>query len=133
VNYSFDQIIAKYREIRAVKEREEAAWKERAAMLNGLLMSLEGTLNAQIIAQQAAGEDDKIQTAEGTAYVKRQTFVAVSDKAEVERYVRDTGDTSFIKWDVTREGVEAYMEAQGGHPPPGVKVTRINKLIVREP
>lgn len=124
------QLIAAHRRINTALKAEEAAWDARRKELKTMLMSVEGVLNARIIALGA--DMTSIATEEGTAFVRTNTYVAVKDKEALKEYITKTQDYSFLDFDVTRRGVEAYIEAHGGHEPPGVKITKINQIIVRE-
>lgn len=130
MSYTDAQMIAAHIRINDTLKAEEAAWDARRKQLNNMLQSLEGALNARILAM--GGDINSISTEEGTVFNRLQTFVSVSDKEALKDYVEKTRDTSFLDWDVSRKGVESYIEKSGGHAPPGVRVTKIIKTIVRK-
>lgn len=135
MSFTDEQLIAKHREIKTAKDAAEAAHKKQNAVFNSHLMVIEGLLNARIIAlgPKKDGSDHSIRSDAGTAFRRLQTYVRVTDKEAHKKYVLESGDLSFIDWgEVTREGVEAFMEKYEGHAPPGVGVTKIHQLITRE-
>jgi len=125
-----DELISAHLRITAALKTEEAAWDKRRKELKQLLMSVEGVLNARILAQ--GPEQNSIRGEEGTAFNRTATFVSVQDKEALKDYITKTGDLSFLGWEVERAGVESYIEAHAGHAPPGVRVTKIIQTIVRK-
>lgn len=128
MNYTDAQLIAAHLRINDALKAEETAWDARRKELKNMLQSIEGTLNARIM---ALGDINSLVTEEGTVFNRTQTFVSVSDKEVLKDYVEKTNDTSFLDWDVSRKGVESFIERSGGHAPPGVRVTKIIQTIVR--
>lgn len=128
--YSDDQLISAHLRIRKTLDVEEAAWDERRKALKKMMQSLEGVLNARII---ALGEGvNMIRTESGTVFNRQMTYVAVKDKDILRDYLLKSQDFSFLKLDVERKGVLDYMEANHGQEPPGVRVTNIINTLTRE-
>lgn len=125
-----DQLISAHLRISLALKSEEAVWDARRKELKHMLMSVEGVLNARILAQ--GPEQNSIRGEEGTAFNRTATFVGVQDKEALKDYITKTGDTSFLSWDVERAGVESFIDANAGHAPPGVRVTKIIQTIVRK-
>lgn len=129
MSYTDEQLIAQHLLIKNARDAEEKVWDTRRGELNRMMQSIEGILNARILAK--GKEANSISTPAGIAYQRTMTYCRVADKEAFEKYVRETGDTSFVKWDVDRDGVEKFMEAYQGHTPPGVTVTRIKQTLTR--
>lgn len=128
--YTDDQLISAHVRIRKTLDAEEAAWDARRKTLKTMMQSLEGVLNARILAM---GNDvNSLRTESGTVFNRVATFCAVKDKEELQSYVLKTQDFSFVTFDIARNGVLAWMKEHDGMEPPGVRVTKIIQTTTRE-
>lgn len=127
--FTDEALIAKHLEIKAYQKQREAVWKQENGTLTQMLQSIEGILGARILAKGEGA--NSISTSSGTVFQRVLTYVRVSDKAALAKFVEETGEMDFIDWDVTREGVEAFMQARDGHVPPGVTVTKLTQTVTR--
>lgn len=129
-DFTDEQLVAKHIEIKRYKDALDDAHKKKNAELNRMLQAIEGLINVRILAKGPSANN--LITPSGTAFQRTLTYCRVVDDKALERYVRETGDFSFIDLDVKRDGVEAFMEKTGGHTPPGVTVTKVKQTVTRE-
>lgn len=123
-----EQVIAKYRELRTVKDAMEADHKAALAPIKGQLEKLESWLMAK------AQEDgvSSFKTDAGTAFLTTSESATVADWDTTLTFIREQGAYEFLDKRVNKTAVREYVDVHGT-PPPGVNFSSRVSINVRKP
>ena len=120
-------IVSKYIELRDYVEAETKAFNERLAPVN----------NAMEVLSAAAGEmmrttkQTKLSTEAGTAYEVPGLRVTCQDVTTFHEWVFKYEQRAFLTAHVSKEAVQAHMDAHEGDIPPGLKTETYTKINFR--
>ena len=92
--------------------------------------ALEAVEASLIAAAQAQGVTG-FKTEAGTTYLDERMLTSIADDNAFFNFVREQGDLDFFERRVKVAHVKEWMEANGGHLPPGLNVFRELTMKVR--
>lgn len=111
-----EALVDRYVKLRDAKKKLQTQTKEKVAVLDQAMESIEAILLSQFNEEGL----ESIRTSAGTAYKDPQTFVSVKDWDAFLEFVREHGLWQFLKHDVVKTAVQEYKEANDDELPPGV-------------
>jgi hypothetical protein len=127
VQYSYDEIVAKYLEIRDAKKVLEDKHKAEIAEYDRRLTVIEGYLLNQL---NESGVES-MRTKAGTCYKHVQTSVKVADKDVFRTFVETSGDLSLMTVSANKTRVLEVLE-ETGELVPGLNMTRVTTVGIRK-
>lgn len=111
----FDDIFAKYLELREQKDKVEADAKAKKAALDADM----GIIEAWLLNHFNSTGSTNIATDFATAFVKETDFANVQDWNLTVEFIKANGMWQMLKKDVNKTAVKEFIDANGV-PPPGV-------------
>ena len=128
MSFTDAEFIAKYIDLRNRSKQLEERQKEEMRPFKAAMETIENALHARM---NASGVES-IKSEHGTAYKVTNMAVKTADRNALMTYVWDNENLDMLTAAVNKEAVRAYMDASGGHPPPGVDVTFITSVNFRK-
>lgn len=125
-NPSTGELVAKYLQIRDKKKELQDAHKEQLAPYNAALQKLEDIFQKQMQDQGLKN----LTTDGGTAYQSEQVSVKVADWDLFKDYIIAGGLWHMLDQRANKTAVQEVI-AETQQVPPGLNVTRVNKVNVR--
>ena len=120
------QLIKKYIECRdSVTKITERHNQELLPYKNGMTL-IEGLLAEEINKQESLS----IKTEFGTAYRSTMTSFKVADREAWFDWVINNDHRDMLTAAVAKDAVKAFMEENGGTPPPGLNMTQIYNINI---
>lgn len=122
------ELVAKANEItdfiKAEDDAHDAAlkpYKDGLTLIKGMVLGM----------LQASGQQNAKIEGEGTAYQQTTSSVKVDNREAFLDFIAAEGKWEMLQVGVLKEPVEAYVEANNGTPPPGVKLEYFTKCNIR--
>jgi hypothetical protein len=129
MSYSDGDVINRYVALRAERKQIEERHK---AELEPTLKAME-TIENYILGRLNETNAQSIKSADGAIAYKSTTMsVRTDDSTLLMNYVRDTNQFGLLTAAVAKDALKDLMDANGGHPPPGVSVAFITKVNFRK-
>lgn len=122
-----DKRVAKFVQLRDARAANN---KEADTMDQAFKAALEAVEASLIAAAQAQGVTG-FKTEAGTTYLDERMLTSIADDNAFFSFVREQGDLDFFERRVKVAHVKEWMEANGGHLPPGLNVFRELTMKVR--
>lgn len=126
LQYTVEDVIARYIALRDAKEALAERHKAEMAPYHAQMETIEAWLQAKLIEIGA----DNIKTESGTAYRSTVQATKVVDWDTLLAYILDSGQHDFLVRNVNKTAVLDHIQKYGA-PPGGVEVTQIHKVNVR--
>ena len=121
------QLIKRHQEIKRTKELMETEYKESVApyteALDAIELSIMEYLNANGL--------QNFKSPDGTAYKKSHVQCKMVDRQALVAYVRASDNFDIFTNSLTKDAVQAYVEANKAAPP-GVEVTTVQVVNIRK-
>lgn len=127
--YTDLQLCQRYLELREFIERRA---KEQIAELEPYKDGMKAIEGMMQLALNERGANNSRVEGVGTFFKVRTTAARVTDPAAFFAHVLETRNTNLLTSAVAKDAVQAFMDANGGHQPPGVEITYIDKVNVRK-
>jgi len=124
--YTRDDIVAKYVELRDLKKSKEDAHKAEIAEINKRLDVIEGFL----LSDMSSKGETSFTTSSGTAYIKTNEYLKVADKEVFMAWVKEQDDLNFLTVAASKTHVLEFKE-NTGHLPPGLNYTASKEVGIR--
>lgn len=122
-----DKRVAKYV---ALRDARAASNKEANALDEAYKSALEAVESSLIADAQVQGVTG-FKTEAGTTYLDERMMTTIADDNAFFNFVKEQGDLDFFERRVKVTHVKEWMEANGGHLPPGLNVFRELTMKVR--
>lgn len=121
-------LIKRYLELRAIKERLEDEHKAKVAKVRGLMEEIEQRLATHFA---ESGTDNISVRGVGKAFRTTATSVKAADKPLFEHWLMEHDAWALADIRPAKTAVVQYLDDHG-EPPPGVSVNRIHKVSVHK-
>lgn len=122
-----DKRVAKFVNLRDARAASNKEAGELDAAYKSALETVEATLIADAQKQGVTG----FKTEAGTTYLDERMLTSIADDNAFFSFVREQGDLDFFERRVKVAHVKEWMDANGGHLPPGLNVFREMTMKVR--
>jgi hypothetical protein len=120
------EVVEMYMKLRDIKDRTAQRHKDEMAMIKGKMRKIEDMLAAHLTKNGATS----MATTAGTPYFTTERRAKVDDWDEMLEYVRQNEAWGALERRVSKQFVEAHIEATG-EPPPGVSYEETKILRVK--
>lgn len=122
-----DKRIDQYVKLRDHIKELNDAHKEKMAPFNDTLEQLNGVLLKHLEQMNI----ESLKGEHGTVYVTVKKSASIADMSQFWTYVVTQVDWDMVDRKANATAVEAYIEANGGNPPPGVNFSAVRVVGVR--
>jgi len=126
-DFAIGDLIAKEKEFEAYVEAETKAFDERMKPYTEGIKVLKNTLLAMLQEQNL----QNFKSYHGTAYQQTILSVKVDNKDAFLDFVVKQGKWDMLNVGAAKEPVQAFLDANAGVTPPGIKVDYITKCNIR--
>lgn len=127
MTYTDADLVKSYVSLRDKTRALEAKHKEELSPLMNAMEHIENALHARM----NEAKQESVKTEYGTAYKVTNISVKTADRGALMSYVRENNRFDLLTAAVGKEAVKDFMEASGGHPPPGIDVTFVTSVNFR--
>lgn len=127
MTYSYDQLVASYRNVRERKDEIAKRHEQELAPVNEALRAIE----ARLLAMFTEAGLSNVKTAHGTAYTSTRRSYTVEDPSALRDFIEGNNLPELLETRVSKSAVDQYLEA-GNALPPGIKVSQQVTINVRK-
>ena len=122
------ELVAKANDITDYIKAEDDAHDAKMKPYKDGLVAIKGMVLGML---QASGQQNAKIEGEGTAYQQTTSSLKVDNRNAFLEFVATQGKWDMLQVGVLKDPVEAYIEANNGTPPPGIKLEYFTKCNIR--